>query len=394
MKNDREIMNLVRTAIDDCTRGIDESPSLQYRIAQKAKGEEPVKKKLSLTAILVIALLCVTVTGALAATLNAWGILDFAGRYQDTYIPPNIEANITKENLTFESDLVTCTVQETYYDGKIFRVTANILPKDGSLLLGPGACPEDSMADLIPDYEGETTIGAYALQRCGGRLTEVDPSIESDWTDCSTDYVLNEDNSLTIYMECQFEEESEDLETPLKLSCFPMTISEEQLEEGEVTFDPANKVEIVIPLTLHSVPVKTYVSTEPMDFTSVGVRVTKVTLTETPLEIRVTVDYEVTDVNAYNAQEDGLWFEFIDPESNETEYYKQRVSGGLTSGGSVMRTDAKDFSKAVEVGATYRQTDSIGLNALSDQYTIRAYNCWDDKPRYETVTFAVTEIEE
>ena len=98
MKSDQEIMNLVRTAIDDCTRGIVESPSLQVRIARKVKGEEPVKKKLSLTAILVIALLCVTITGALAATLNAWGILDFAGRYQDAYIPPNVDNNITKEN--------------------------------------------------------------------------------------------------------------------------------------------------------------------------------------------------------------------------------------------------------------------------------------------------------
>ena len=45
MKNDREIMNSIRAAIDDCTRGIEEMPSLQYRIARKAKGEEPMAKK-------------------------------------------------------------------------------------------------------------------------------------------------------------------------------------------------------------------------------------------------------------------------------------------------------------------------------------------------------------
>ena len=56
MKTDQEIMNSIRAAIDDCTRGIDEAPSLHYQIARKAKGEEPVVKKLSTSAILVIAL--------------------------------------------------------------------------------------------------------------------------------------------------------------------------------------------------------------------------------------------------------------------------------------------------------------------------------------------------
>ena len=47
MKNDQEIMRSIRAAIDDCTKQIDEAPSLQYRIARKARGEEPVAKKVS-----------------------------------------------------------------------------------------------------------------------------------------------------------------------------------------------------------------------------------------------------------------------------------------------------------------------------------------------------------
>ena len=67
MKTDQEIMNSIRAAIDDCTRGIDEAPSLHYQIARKAKGEEPVVKKLSTSAILVIALVIISMTAALAA---------------------------------------------------------------------------------------------------------------------------------------------------------------------------------------------------------------------------------------------------------------------------------------------------------------------------------------
>jgi hypothetical protein len=65
------------------------------------------------------------------------------------------------------------------------------------------------------------------------------------------------------------------------------------------------------------------------------------------------------------------------------------VSAGLTSGGSIRRKDGRqDLSD--EVGTVYRQNGAIGLDALSDQYTIRAYSAWD-KTRYETATFNVTE---
>ena len=75
MKNDQEIMNKIRSAIDDCTRGIEEAPSLQYQITRKAKGEDPVAKKISTTAILVIALIVISMTAALAAGLGLFGEL-------------------------------------------------------------------------------------------------------------------------------------------------------------------------------------------------------------------------------------------------------------------------------------------------------------------------------
>ncbi len=68
MKSDLDIMQSVRTAIDDCTRGIEETPSLQQKIVQKVKGEEPVKKKISTALVFALVLVIVSVT-ALAATL-------------------------------------------------------------------------------------------------------------------------------------------------------------------------------------------------------------------------------------------------------------------------------------------------------------------------------------
>lgn len=67
MKSDQEIMRSIRAAIDDCTRGIDDAPSLRGRIARKAKGEEPVVKKITTSFIIVLVLMVMTAT-ALAAT--------------------------------------------------------------------------------------------------------------------------------------------------------------------------------------------------------------------------------------------------------------------------------------------------------------------------------------
>ena len=68
MTDDREMMKDIREAIDACTRGVDEAPTLRYRVLRKAKGEEPVKKKISTSLVIAMILVVLTAT-AVAATL-------------------------------------------------------------------------------------------------------------------------------------------------------------------------------------------------------------------------------------------------------------------------------------------------------------------------------------
>ena len=396
MKSDQEIMQSIRAAIDDCTKGIDNAPSLQYQIARKVNGGEMMAKKISAAAILVIAIIIISMTAALAAALNGWGIINFAGNHVNAYVPPKYEESITKENEIIETESVRCTIQESYYDGQILRMTALIVPKTDVLLIGPGTSAEDPISELFwqrlnpEDEETEwESIGSYALREHGGHLAEVNLSVDMQWDDCASDFMRNEDGSYTFYLECQSTEEASEANMSITLYYLPMTISEEQLESGQVNIDLENKETASIHKTFRSVATKTFVCDTPLDFSSVGVRIQCVTLTVTPLEIRCALDYEITDLNLYKAQQDGLWFEFIDPNSEETESYAQRVSEGLTSGGSWGRLDGK-HDLPDEVGTIYRQRDAIGLDALSDQYTIRAYNAWE-KTRYEAVTFHVTE---
>ena len=398
MKSDREMIESIRAAIDACTKGLNDAPSLKYRIAQRTKGEEPVVKKLSATAILVIVLIAVSMTAALATALNGWGIINFAGNHVNAYIPPRYEESITKENDLIETESVCCTIRESYYDGQILRLTAVIVPKTDVLLIGPASSVFDPVSDLFwqnmspADRQTEwESLGANALREHGGHLAEVNLSIDMEWSDCRSDFMKNEDGSYTFYLECQSDEEAPELDANISLNYIPLTITEEQLASGDVSVDLDGRESADISKTFRSVETKTFVCVSPMDFAGVGVRVRRVTMTVTPLEIRCALDYEITDLRLYEAQEGGLWFEFIDPGSAETDPNAQRVSSGLTGGGSVRRLDGL-YDLPDEVGTVYRQRDAIGLDALSDQYTIRAFDAWE-KTRYESATFRVTEAD-
>ena len=367
-------------------------PWLAQRIIAAEGGEKPVAKKLSASMILVIALIVITATGALAATLGAWGIIDFAGNHYGAYIPPKYEDCIKSENVTVETESLSVTIRESYYDGVILRVTADVVPKKPVLLLGEGIAPEDPVCDYVPGLVSEEiTVAEAARDRFGGRMAEIVMLADVE-NEGGGDCRMNADGSATLYVEELFEDEQKDRDIPLHLSYIPIRdLPAGAGEDGEYDpFDFDRQETADIPMTFHAVETRTYVYDKPLDFPSVGVQVTKVTMTATPLEIRCWIDYAITDLAKFEAQEGGLWFEFIDPEITASEPYDQRLSDGLTGSGSAGRLD-KEWELPDEVGTVYRQRDSIGLNALSDEYTLRAYSAWE-KDRYESVTFRVEEV--
>ena len=356
-----------RESMDRRLSAMKAEPWLAQRIIAAEGGEKPVAKKLSASMILVIALIVIMATGALAA-LGSWGIIDFAANHYGAYIPPKYEDCIKSENITAETE-----------------------------------SPHDPVCDYIPGIESEEmTLAEAARDRFNGRMAEIvmySEECEEGGGDCR----LNADNSATLYIEESFDDEQKDRDITLHLSYIPISdqpaesendeAAGEDEEDGEgeetIPYDFSRKETLDIPMTFHAAETKTYVCDRPMDFPSVGVQVTKVTMTATPLEIRCWVDYAITDLEKFEAQEGGLWFEFINPESTASEPYEQRVSDGLTGSGSAGRLD-RQWDLPDEVGTVYRQRDTIGLDALSNEYTLRAYSAWE-KDRYESVTFRVEE---
>ena len=144
MKSDQEIMQSIRAAIDDCTRGIDNAPSLQYQIARKAKGEEPVVKKISASAILVIALIVVSMTAALAAGLGLFGELsqrqDSKGKLTELEnVSESVSTSITTE------DGITIEIGQAYYEGNRVFVSYRLSGNLASVALYEGT-PEKDIA--------------------------------------------------------------------------------------------------------------------------------------------------------------------------------------------------------------------------------------------------------
>ena len=129
MKSDLEMMQAIRSAIDDCTKGIDEAPSLQYQIARKAKGEEPMAKKISMSVVLVAALMAITVV-AFAAT-NWAGITEFLGNVvggwnvnEEAIVTPTVKENTSK--------WLNLTATEAYWAEDGLSVVLKVDPVDAS----------------------------------------------------------------------------------------------------------------------------------------------------------------------------------------------------------------------------------------------------------------------
>ncbi len=63
-------------SLDRRLSGLQGDPWLAAKVLAKAEGEEPMKKKISTTAILIIALLAIMTVGALAAAaVTHWGVI-------------------------------------------------------------------------------------------------------------------------------------------------------------------------------------------------------------------------------------------------------------------------------------------------------------------------------
>lgn len=349
------------------------------------------------TVALAAALITVATCAVALAAAGRAGMLDFISRYSNSYIPEDAAAYVQTDVATVEQEGVVVSVRESYYDGRTLRLTVDITPRNEKMLLvGVDSCVDDSWQDMITmDHTGmdagdtRAVLDAYHQ---GGydqmfRTNVFTEEAEQGRGGGSLDFVLDpEDGTMTYYLEQQFEENKPEREVVLHVSLTPY----DDPEAGEESLNENKRVTATQRMTLTAatlaaggqaadgIVANTYVSVGPVDYESIGVRVDRVLIEVMPQEIYYTIDGTVTDRELYEKTDDGLFFEFIDPNSTAEAYWEQRLMEGLSAGSGMSPLDG-DLDTAVH----YQQTGTLGRNELHDAYTLRAYECWE-KQRFDT----------
>lgn len=358
-------------------QGVRLSPELRARTLNAMRGNEershPVKRKFSVA--MACALLGIMLLTAALAVANHKGLLDFIQRDNQS-LPETVSDYVQAKLASGEGDGLHVAVQEAIYDGRRLRMTAD-LRMDGEkpLLMAMDLKPNDSFSRLGgADGDARTILDAY---RAGGytELYSIAASIgggaaEPSISSLSGDLVLQEDGTLTCYYEIAFLDDA-----PQRTITLRAEARQYRDEDGQLRLSAEPCAAVDVSFTLNaSESEERYVSAEPVEYADVGVRVDRVVMTVQPLEIDYRIEFSVIDPEKYAALDDGLWFEFIDPDSTAAEPYDQRLKAGVSG------YDAANDSDETGV---HERTGSLALSERADVYALRAYECWD-KQRFDT----------
>lgn len=338
-----------------------------------------MKKKLTIALAFTMSILLLG-TVALAAA-GHWGLLDFVGRYGGAHVPNDAPAYIQQDAAAWETETLTIAVREMYYDGRYLQAVVDMKPRDPRTLLISGMySANDYYANLLPDVttlQDSRTIAQYYRDGDYEKLLVISPVVTCE-NDASQDCFLQEDGTLTFYLEAGYNAPQSTREVELCLLIQTCVIPEND------DMDRSLDERVTLPLTLTIpegvVPV-TYVCDEPQDFPEAGVRVDRLTVVALPLSLYATIEYSVIDTQRYVALEDALWFEFIDPAITAEFPVQQRLDSGFTSSGGI----------EVYGDGQFIQRETLGVNELHGEYTLRAFDAFT-KDRYESRTFVMHQI--
>lgn len=361
--------------------GVRVTPALRRRTlsAMKRKEMPLMKKKIPLALALLLAALLLG--GAALAAAGYWGLLDFVGRYGGTYVPESSPAYIQQHVASWETERLTVNVREMYYDGYCLQAIVDVKPRDPGVLLVSGMySTNDYLCNMRPDVteqEDARTVAQYYREGGYETLLAVWPAITTDG-DVHQSSFLQEDGTLTFYLETGYKDYQPVRETTLRLLI--MTCIDPENDRMDRSLD--ERVSFPLTLTIpEGVAPVVYVCDVPQDFPEAGVRVDRLTVTALPLSLYAAIEYTAIDPERYALVADSLWFEFIDPNSTETLPALQRLDSGFSGEGGI---------EIIGEGRI-RQFETLGVNELRDTYTLRIYDAWE-KTRYESRAFPMHEV--
>ena len=403
MKND-QVTNAMREAM----HSVHVSPRLRARTlyAMRGKQERSYQMKRKISVVMACALIGVMLVTVALAVANHTGVLDFIKRY-DVTLPENATDYVQTDVASAESDGLHAAVREAIYDGRRLRMVVDLSMDGEKPLLTAMDCalndPWTFLNRTAANTEALTVLDAYRVDGYTELYylsTSISDGAEEDTMNSySGDFTLQEDGTLTCYYEICFMDDLPQRSLTFSVQALPYVEVDGETQpdsgaNGDSAADnasgnaaveeeigmkldrdhPCAKVDVSFDLTATEITEERYVSDAPVEYESIGVRVDQVTMTVKPLEIDYVISYTITDPEKYAVTDEGLWFEFIDPNSTETEYSAQRLKAGLT---------AMDTAGNADLTQVQEQDGSLALSEKADTYTMRAYECWN-KQRFET----------
>ena len=367
--------------ISDALRGsmnaVHLSPELRAKTLYAMRGSEERRPKMKrkFSAALAFALVGVLVVAVALAVANRKGVLDFLS-YSEATLPENAADYVQTDVAAGEQDGLHAVVREVVYDGHRLWATVDInMDGEKPLLTGLDyGLDEEKWAWLRHDEsetDDRTILDVYKAENYTDAYYIVASVYdESDDQNTSCEAHLQDDGTLTFYESISFEQAKAEREITVSVRAFKY-----EEKDGRMNLNQKPMAELKLRFTAKASAVdeETIVSVEPVEYESIGVRVDRVTMTEKPLEMDYAIEYTVVDAEKFAQTDDGLWFEFIDPNSREEQPYDQRLKEGVFSVGSVEPVDDTHF----------RQIGTLSLSEKADRYTLRAYECWE-KRRFDT----------
>lgn len=182
----------IRKAIDTTLSGASHDPTLYYRVVNASKGDTPtVKRKLTFSMALVLILVLMTGTVAVAATYR--GVSWFLTERENQTVDPDYLMNILEQ--THDSELLNIRVVDAYWDGAKLSMAINFAPKDAALSFALYCQHYEDQAEHVCRNENNDLL----LNLFADDLPSVTIGMEEAKPHhCSYDYYFEEDGSITV----------------------------------------------------------------------------------------------------------------------------------------------------------------------------------------------------
>ena len=215
----------VQRAVNHALSRVQEDPWLAQRVLANAKGEEPVGKKVSASAILVIALVIVSMTAALAAGLGLFGELAQTP-YGDSRLTDLDKVSAPLELEWTSEDGMTIRIEQAYYEGNRVFISYRMSGDWTKTILHEGAPEGDIPWDRVEENMIAAEITGSEIPEKQQAILQLDGQSQR-WIESTDkglhdglsladgtyldiiggDHIIQEDGSVIGWKECEIPED-------------------------------------------------------------------------------------------------------------------------------------------------------------------------------------------